>query len=319
MTVAGQLARWQVGFPAADSVPGDGVIAFTADQLPPAAAASASVLGLHEAMRPRELPRAAAVRVRLPAYRGKALLAVLSWLVTERLAVPDAEVAWLLDKRQGPGSCQTLLTDLGWRNLRRRRADGLISIAGQPPPHAELPEPRRFTARVGSADLSFAADYGVFSPGRIDDGTMLLAEVALGHRPVPAVADIGTGYGPLAAALVGNGTAGRAVATDIDCIGLWLAERNWADNGVDVTAVCTPDPLLVEHTALTVCNVPTHLEVAGATALMRGLAGRAVQGRTLMIVVHASLERRYARHLVDAGLTIDRHEGDAHVVLTGTA
>jgi 16S rRNA G1207 methylase RsmC len=132
------------------------------------------------------------------------------------------------------------------------------------------------------------------------------------------VADIGIGYGPLAIALVRNELALQAVGTDVDCLALWLAERNAADNDVTLRTACTPDPCGIEDTPLTVCNVPTHLDRIRSTELMSALAQRARGGRALMIVVHASLEARYVRHLADAGLTVTRHPGEAHVVLAAT-
>lgn len=307
--------RWHIGFPAAEVGEGDGVIAFTAGELAGSSRDCAPRLGVHEAMAAARLPRAGAVRVRLPGYRGKSLIGMLSWLVTMRLATADAEVLWCLDKQQGPDSCATLLKELGWREVSRQRDGKLFRISGLPPMEAEFPQARQFTAVIGGRELSFFADYGVFSPGRVDDGTRWLAEVALGLAPVTTVADIGVGYGPLAVALVCNGVAQHAVATDVDCLALWLAQRNADLNGVPMQVACTPDPLQVAGTPLTVCNVPTHIDSSQSADLMRGLVQRARGDRMLMIVVHASLEARYTKHLSAAGLTPIRHPGKQHVVL----
>src|SRR5712691_10654655 len=93
--------------------------------------ATALRIGLHVAMA-AELPSAGAVTVRLPGYRGKSLIPVLSWLVTHRLARPDAEVCWYLQKQQGPRSVAALLAGLGWRDLRREHDGGLVRITGHP-------------------------------------------------------------------------------------------------------------------------------------------------------------------------------------------
>jgi hypothetical protein len=104
------------------------------------------------------------------------------------------------------------------------------------------------------------------------------------------------------------------VATDVDSIALWLAERNAAAARVPLEVALDADPLSIERTALTVCNVPTHLDAARTAALMSGLAERARDGR-LLAVVHASLADRYARHLARPRLRLTRHPGAGHVVL----
>ncbi len=358
----GPVGRWYLGIPASGIPPGDGGIGFTAAELAVSAPATAPRIGLHTAMA-AELPRAGAVSVRLPGYRGKSLIPVLSWLVTHRLAGPGAEVCWYLGKQQGPRSCAALLAELGWQDVQRTRDGGLVRISGRPPVKAAQPAPaqhepaqpgpvqpgpvrrdamrpeatklgpaqaepsrrdvmqpeaRQFSAVIGAHELTFLADYGVFSPDHIDDGSRLLAEITLRQPPVSVLADIGVGYGPLAIAAVRNGIAARAVATDVDCIALWLAQRNAAASGVALEVLCTPDPRQAEPTPLTVCNVPTHINAEQSAELMRALAQRARGGRKLLIVVHASLEARYARHLTAAGLSPVRHPGPAHVVLEAT-
>lgn len=81
----------------------------------------------------------------------------------------------------------------------------------------------------------------MFSPERLDDGTELLLSVALHHRPVARVADIGVGYGALAIGLVLNGVAGSAIGTDVDAIALWLAGQNARHHGVSLALRLTPD------------------------------------------------------------------------------
>ena len=255
-----------------------------------------------------EPPPSSDVDITPPAYRGKRLLPVLSWLVTGRLAKPGARATWRVERRLGPDPVRRALEPYGWE-LAPERAGRWLLLHGEVPPPHELPAPRSFRA----GELTFEADYGVFSPERIDPGSALLLEVASGlGRPVEAVADIGVGYGALAVSLVAAGVAGRAVATEVDSIAAWLAERNAAAAGVELRLALDPYPLSVERTELTVCNVPTHLDARHSAALMAGLAERARDGR-LLAVVHAGLEERYARHL--EGLRIARHPGPEHVVL----
>jgi 16S rRNA G1207 methylase RsmC len=254
-----------------------------------------------------ELPPTPEIELTPPAYRGKRLLPVLSWLVTTRLATSGARATWRVERRHGPDPARRALEPLGWE-LAPERAGRWLLLHGEVPPPHPLPPPRSFKAGA----LEFEADFGVFSPGGIDEGSALLLEVASGSEPVDAVADIGVGYGALAVSLVAGGLARRAVATEVDSIAAWLAERNAATAGVDLQLALDPDPLSVERTELTVCNVPTHIDARRSAALIAGLAQRGRDGR-LLAVVHAGLEERYARHL--EGLRVTRHGGAEHVVL----
>ena len=102
-------------------------------------------------------------------------------------------------------------------------------LTGSPPEVAEPVQPKAYTTDIGGVAVQLAADYGVFSPAGIDAGTRLLLNVALRGPKVTTLADIGTGYGPLAVGLVRSGLAAHAVATDIDCVALWLARAQRRD------------------------------------------------------------------------------------------
>lgn len=316
MSETATLRRWHVGTVDDVDEGGTGVIALTADDRDRARADV--VRGLSELAGPMEVPRAEEVVVRLPPYRGMRLVPLLAWLVTERLAAPGALVTWTMTKQQGPASVLERLAGHGWSLRPERAPDKRVVLRGHAPASNERPTPRSFRTDLGACrDLELFADYGVFSPDRVDDGTRLLLDVALTHEPVPVVADIGTGYGALAIGLVGNGVAGSAVATDVDALALWLADRNAQAHGVELTTVMSADPQSIPPTDLTVCNVPTHISADASRRLMAGLAARARHG-ILLIVVHASLEHRYARHLDGLG-PLTRHPGAEHVVVgTGT-
>jgi 16S rRNA G1207 methylase RsmC len=253
------------------------------------------------------------VEVVVPGYRGKRFLPVLSWLVTSRLASAGATAVWRTERRHGPGPVQRELAPFGWR-LEAERSGRWLLLHGAVPPEHELPPPRSFTATVGTRGLVFEADYGVFSPQRIDPGSGLLLDIAMGLPPAESVADIGTGYGALAIALLAGGRAARAAGTEADSVAAWLAERNASAAGVELRVALDADPLSIEPTPLTVCNVPTHLNARRSAALMAALAERARAGR-LLAVVHAGLEQRYRRHLALPGLKLGRHAGMEHVVL----
>jgi 16S rRNA G1207 methylase RsmC len=274
------------------------LIRFTADE---------EGLAFHDlaAGRVRPEPPPTELELTPPAYRGKRLLPVLSWLVTNRLAAPGAQTTWRVERRHGPEPARQALEPFGWR-LEAERAGRWLLLHGAAPAAHPLPPPRSFKA----AGLTFEADYGVFSPERIDAGGALLLDVAASIEPVESVADIGVGYGALAISLMAGGVAGRAVGTEVDSIAAWLAERNASAAGVPLELALDGDPLSVELTALTVCNVPTHLDARRSAALMAGLAERARDGR-LLAVVHAELAERYARRLDAPRL----HAGGTHVVI----
>src|SRR6266702_3633730 len=168
------LSLWRVAPPPAiRAQSGTGTVALAAP-MPPAPAGAVSAW-FHEATRPGGR-QGQNVEVWLPAYRGKSLVRLLSWL---------------------------------------------------------------FTERIGGQDLTFSADYGVFSPRRIDAGTALLATVAMAQPAVDTVADIGIGYGALAISLLVNEKARSAVATDVDSVALWLAETIARRYAADLKVTCT--------------------------------------------------------------------------------
>lgn len=308
------LRRWHIGLPQDLVAPGrdEGVVAFTAAELETARRTAGRALGFQEAMS-ATLPGAGRVEIHFPPYRSRTLAPVLTWLATIRLAGGDARLTWYLDRQQGPDSFRRLLEGLGWQLERERRGRTTL-LTGSAPEHVELPPPREFTAVLGGHELTFAADYGVFSPEHLDEGTELLLRVALQGPRVTALADIGTGYGALAIGLSLAGTAQTAYGSDVDCVALWLAGHNAHRNGMSMALSCTAEPADVPPTPLTVCAVPTHINRADTERLMSGLAARARQGR-LLLTFHQSLEARYAAYLERSGLKVRSHHGRAHVVL----
>lgn len=307
------VERWSVGVIDRSHRHGGAQVVLHADQL---GGGPAVQVPLHEAFR-SDLPRAHEVTVEVPTYRGKSILSLLGALVASRLTDRDATVTWLVDRQQGPKTMARLLESQGWAFLERRKdGDGVALVTARTSEAESLrPRPRSFSAEVAGHELEFAADYGAFSPARIDDGTRLLLDVALQQEPVDLVADVGIGYGALAVPLVACGWATRAVGTDVDGVALWLAEQNAARNGVSCQVELTADPRDVEATAVTLCNVPTHIDVRQSDDLLQGLVARTLGGATLLSVVHKSLEDRYTRRLAATGRRVSRTYGDSHVVL----
>ncbi len=305
--------RWVVGSPSLPLGPDDALLTLELADASGPAPALRHVVPFHLVEEAKIAP-ADEVVVHFPPYRGHGFLPVLSWLTTSKLAKRGAEVTWLLDKKKGPRTVQRLLGEFGWELRRAGVVGDQVRLVGPPPAPSPPPPPRAFSALLGGRTVEFAADWGTFSPGRVDDGTALLLDVALNTQPVEVVADIGVGYGPLAVGLVANGVAERAVGTDVDSIALWLAGLNARRAGVALDLAWTRQPSDAEPTALTVCNIPTHLDRESTAELVGGLITRAAFGRLLM-VVHASLADRYTRYFDARGIAPARHPGIAHVVL----
>lgn len=256
--------------------------------------------------------------VQLPTYRGMSLVSALAWLISTRLAVPGAAVEWRVERKQGHKSIARLLDELGWVAMIGSRDGDTVRLDTIAPSSAACPEPATFETAQDGRQLSFAADYGVFSPRRIDDGTALLIEFARREPVSDVIADIGIGYGAIAISLVAAGAAGRAVGSDVDTIALALAARNATTNAVALELMATPDPTALPPTPVTVCNVPTHIDSEATARLCAALASRARTG-VLLAVVHASLERRYAGLFADTGRRVSRHPGASHIVLRVSA
>jgi 16S rRNA G1207 methylase RsmC len=104
------------------------------------------------------------------------------------------------------------------------------------------------------------------------------------------------------------------VATDVDAVALHLARRNAEASDADVALFLEDDPGRCPEADLTVCNLPTHTQRANLEVLVNGLAARALTGPALL-VVHASLERRYSSQFERAGAAVRAVRRATHAVL----
>lgn len=304
--------RWIVNTAAAPAE-GDRAIALDLEQLRRARQAGAPALPLHEAV-PAQLEPLEEVVVDVPRWRGHSFVDLLEWLVAAKLAEAGrSTVTWIAAKRGGATGVRRTLTTRGWR-FREYKDKGRRRFVGTPPGPGKFPEPQRFDVTLGGSRLSFAADWGVFSEGGIDAGTGLLFDVASAMSPASWAMDVGVGYGALAVGLVAAGIAGRAVGIDVDSVALLLARMNATAAGVPVELELADGPTTFEGAPLVVCNFPTHAKREAADVLVRALARCAATG-VVLVVVHASLEERYARWFELAGARVAREARAEHVVL----
>ena len=306
-------ARWVVG-DAGVATAQDQVVALDLSELREARRRGSSAVPFHELLGAGTVDPAAEVFVAPPTWRGYSFVELLEWLVCGRLGVPGGSTAvWRSPLKGGATGVRRILEGRGWR-LEVEKRERQVWMRGKVVEPGPMPGPARLCDRLGGAALDLAVGWGVFAGRRIDDGTALLFEAALDYGPVQCVADIGTGTGVLAVALVGSGHAGRAVATDVDAVALHLAGRNAEALGADVALFLDDDPGRCPEADVTVCNLPTHTRRANLEVLVNGLAARASAGPVL-VVVHASLERRYSTQFERAGAAVRTVRRATHAVL----
>jgi 16S rRNA G1207 methylase RsmC len=261
---------------------------------------------------------AAEVLVNVPTWRGYRFLAFLEWLVCARLAEPSgSKVTWRALRKGGATGMERILAARGW-DFTKSRDGSVVEFLGCAPSPGPCPEPASFEAELRGRRLHFSADWGVFSGEHVDDGTLLLFQVAAEHGPVDLVVDVGAGYGPLAVGLAATGVAKRAVATEIDSVALALTGRNADSAGVSVELLLHDDPTQAPVSDLTVCAFPTHLERASSNRLLRAVCDRARSGGVVLIDIHASLEGRFVGRFEAEGATASVVGRTTHSVLSVT-
>jgi 16S rRNA G1207 methylase RsmC len=306
-------ARWVVG-DLQGAVVQDQVVALDLFELREAHQRGSVAVPFHELLAADTVGPAAEVMVAPPTWRGYAFVGLLEWLVCARLGVPAASTAvWRSPVQGGATGVRRILERRGWQ-LEVEKRERQVWMRGKVLEPGPMPEPPRISDRLGGTALDLAVGWGVFAGKRIDDGTALLFEAAVKYGPVRRVADVGTGTGVLAIALVTGGHADQAVATDVDAVALHLARRNAESSDADVALFLEDDPGRCPEADLTVCNLPTHARRANLEVLVNGLAARASSGPAL-VVVHASLERRYSSRFERAGTAVRTVRRATHAVL----
>ncbi len=306
--------RWTIGVSPPDR--DDSVIALTLDEVRAAKLAHAGGVRFDELLAGAEVEPADEVFVRPSMWRGHGFIALCEWIVCAKLAAPGSHVMWTVPARGGATGVRKVLTARGWeftetraKDKRHRHFEG-----GAPPGTGEQPAARSFTASLGGRELSFEADWGVFSLGHIDEGTRALFEAA-SSVDAASVADVGTGYGAVAVGLAMCGPDTEVVASDVDLVALHLAWRNAAVNGVTIELIAEDDPSVLKPTELTTCEIPTHVSPGQTKLLVEGLVARSRDG-VVLVAVHNGLVERYVRLLTDVGADARVDDGDTHAILT---
>lgn len=294
--------------------PDDHLIALDLHELRTALSSGVPSTSFHELFDDPVVKPAREIVINVPIRRGYRFVELLEWLVCGILGEPETtQVLWRAPRKGGAGGVERILTARGWK-LSRSKRGRTVELTGYPPPIGDPPVPNSFVAALAGRHLRFCADWGVFSAQHLDEGTLLLFDVAAEDDPVPLVVDVGTGYGPLALGLTVAGRAAQAVVTEVDAVALALALRNARAAGVSMRGLLEDNPIAAPKSDLTVCNFPTHLQRDRSDRLLRGLCQRAAFGRVL-VVVHASLESRFVRRFAEESVCTEVVRRSAHSVL----
>ena len=221
-----------------------------------------------------------------------------------------------------PGGCIWLVGENGegiksWRkrlknsfgvvkNLDNARHCSLLEASGP------LSQPGRFqledgysgfNLEVGQQALKLFSLPGVFSHGRVDQGTQVLLDT-FDHKPSGRVLDFGCGAGVISAYLGLENSDSRFTLVDCDALALESARRTMADNGIDQFETVASDGLseVSGQFELIVSNPPFHQGVkthyAVTEQFLEQSADLLVKGGELRIVANSFL--RYEPIIVKA-------------------
>lgn len=149
-----------------------------------------------------------------------------------------------------------------------------------------------FVRRWPLGDLTLCSLPGVFSHGRLDDGTDLLLDALSEHLPAGPVLDIGCGAGVLTATLAARGLAVTAV--DVSATAVAATQMTLAENGLQAEVHHSDLYQAVPGRFRTLCtNPPFHEGLTHTTDISRRLIGEApkhlLPGGQLLLVANQGL------------------------------
>lgn len=192
--------------------------------------------------------------------------------------------------------------------IRSGRHSRLLEGRTRPPPRAALDDfVERWTLELGGGRLEVTSLPGVFSHGRLDDGSRLLLQT-VSALPGPLL-DVGCGAGILAA-WYATGRGAPCTLVDADAAAVESARRTLTANGVEGTVA--PGDVWPEEGggpwATIVSNPPFHEGKATddrvTATLVAGAPDRLLPGGSLVLVcnrflpVQARLDRAFGSHEV---------------------
>ncbi len=144
-------------------------------------------------------------------------------------------------------------------------------------------------------DYKFITASGVFSPKRIDPGTLLLVENMV-LKPSDVVFDLGCGYGVIG--IVATKEVARAVLADVNIRAVALARENLDLNNVtnaEVRRGKLYEPVMGEEFDVVVCNLPMSAGLDVVYAIIDGSIQHLKPGGSAQFVVRKGAKRIEAR------------------------
>ena len=149
-------------------------------------------------------------------------------------------------------------------------------------------QPEQFTVSVREVELTLISDRGVFSHGRLDDGTLrLLKKMELPDSG--DFLDLGCGYGVIGLVAAKLRPDARVTMVDINERATKLAAANARANGITNIEVLTgdaPQVLGEQRFDVVLCNPPIRVGKPKLYELIADAAERLHPGGVLWMVIH---------------------------------
>jgi len=149
-------------------------------------------------------------------------------------------------------------------------------------------QPTQFTISVREVELTLTSDRGVFSHGRLDDGTLRL----LKKMELPETGDfldLGCGYGVIGLVAAKLRPDAQVTMVDINERATKLAADNARANGISNVEVLTgdaPQVLGERQFDVVLCNPPVRVGKSKLYELIADAAERLRPGGVLWMVIH---------------------------------
>lgn len=161
-------------------------------------------------------------------------------------------------------------------------------------PLEELKKDRFIHAKIRGAFFDFKTTWGLFSPEKIDEGTLILAD-AISVAEDDVILDLGCGYGALGIPLAKSAPKGMVHMIDKDFVAVEYAKKNAELNGVKNVSTYLSNgfdnvPKDVRFNVI-VSNLPAKISKEFFWILFEEARQRLVEGGAFYVVTIAGLQR----------------------------